>query len=216
MSDLVKVLDYLYSRFILRDFLAKAVPGALVLGSCALLWWDLKTILGGLGKLPIYTYVLLYGIAFVTGFGIQAIGTFSWVVTLRPRCERLKDTLARLNTFRERATDKQQQQHERFVVLKEMTGNTAVALLIGIIIHGRFACWCEPRDWGIALLAMIAVPVLLLEHYRQSRQQTLWEKIVLYIENNDQPPFSETFAHNFCRAMRCLTKCFRPIAHSDG
>jgi hypothetical protein len=81
MSDLSDTIKGFYSDFILRDLLSFVIPGAIVIGTLALAFLkiDVSTIWGQiyivriLSQISIISWILLFGLFYMSGLGIQYV-----------------------------------------------------------------------------------------------------------------------------------------------
>jgi len=144
MSNLSELFDALYSRFLLRDVFAKIIPGALALLAIGL-WWGGPAVnlswLAGLDRL--WVWLLLFGLSWPLGLGIQRLGeVIHFVRYFPPSLQRniLEYNAQFLFAVSEQLSTSYNVQHrrriERFEIVKESTGNTATALLLvlGVLI----------------------------------------------------------------------------------
>ena len=128
MSDfkIKDIADALYSSFLARDFFGKVLPGGILLAAM------LKNIvinpiaLSKLYKMPFFVWLLVYGVCWIIGFAVQAVGEFFFIVRAFPYDEKEIDFQKRKNDFNNAAPSEMDKiQMERFVVIKEATGNIA-------------------------------------------------------------------------------------------
>jgi len=153
---LTPLLEYLYTRFLLRDFLAKALPGFIVIGVFYLSFiHDKKTFSDVLevvktSNITLISFMLSsYLLMFAVGMLIQFIGMQLRIVQIHPWIDpeppRTKRTSMKERTklSLQKAWSFLQQnkeipfaltQRERSAVLKEMTGNLAMAIFIVVLI----------------------------------------------------------------------------------
>jgi hypothetical protein len=153
---MIQFLEYLYTRFILRDFLAKALPGFLVslaiyfsffhnLETVSTVWQKVKDSSVALTFFILSSYLL----TFAVGMMVQFIGMQCRIARIHPWTEPETPTTKHM-TMREQTKLSlqkswifQQQnkelpfaltQRERSAVLKEMTGNLATAIILIALI----------------------------------------------------------------------------------
>lgn len=86
MGDLKDFFDSFYQKFILRDFLAKIIPGFILFSS---LWWSLDSDFERLkNQIPInisfWEWVFIIGISWMLGLAIQSVGE-KFCITPYPR-----------------------------------------------------------------------------------------------------------------------------------
>ena len=141
------VFDALYTRLLLRDVLGKTVPGAVLLVSLYLTFLseasDLRSGLNSVTMAP-WTFWLATGLlGWVTAFAIQAMGGWlpekRYLPYIRYSVDPIADALEfhrKLLTFARLASDSEKQIFERFVVVKEASGNSSLsAFLSGVGFH---------------------------------------------------------------------------------
>ena len=139
MDSVSSVIDRLYTGYLLRDLVAKVLPGSLVIGALAFSPRTHGISMRWLAHLPWWSWVLAIALAFIVGFAIQAIGEWTGWARIYP------DGSSRDETARRAAMDRMvalgsdgstwaTQQRERYVVLKEMAANVSLAAVITIVI----------------------------------------------------------------------------------
>ena len=141
MSDLI---ESLYSKFILRDILAKAIPGLFTLLALGLLTDSLEPIWNWTSSIEIQIwvfYTIIYGLSFLVGMMLSFVSSwFRYLLgkllfwksgNLRNWEKKLDGLIEFLGNLRHRSDRNDLiRQRERFVILKDMTGNFAVSLAI--------------------------------------------------------------------------------------
>jgi len=189
MSDIGDSIKYFYEKFILRDLLAFVTPGAIVVMSVLLLHCDIYVIKEFFNDLKFVLYIPIYGVLFVVGFAVQCLGfeIIPWLFKFH-NCEDDKEyyserliKIRRLNKDDEDKVVKQQ--HERFVILKLMCANNALAIFIGGILF-------IIKKWGltfssfwtlfhvVVLIFFLVIP-LYIGHRTHLNRQGIWEEEVL-------------------------------------
>lgn len=131
MENLFGLVEAFYSRFILRDLLAKVTPGFMFLGASYLIISDIYTI-----DIPISfgTGILLFAISWIVGFAIQGVGEFTKLIKYHvdeDARNRYSQYMNQLNIDKI-SNDKDL---ERLVVIKETCGNSYVSLLLILILY---------------------------------------------------------------------------------
>jgi len=134
-SDIAKIIKYFYSRFILRDFLGKIIPGSLFLIIISLSVIEVGDAVKYYGYLKhFWIWLIFIGFSWLTGFAIQGIGTYKKIFILYyPKKIEYEEGEKKYGEFIEKANDEQRTLHERFVVLKEACGNGYFSLLLSLI-----------------------------------------------------------------------------------
>jgi len=185
MGDTIK---YLYEKFILRDFFAKIIPGFVILLSIATILTE---------KSPIYLitlvpnwnthlFLLIAGLSWVLGFVAQEIGRWFRVLRTEDPVNKLI-TLARL-----KGEEDLKHQRERHVVIKEATGNLAMALVVLLVVS-----LVKIPNMILRVSVAIGVPALILfvRHRYMAKRQTEIdieiEKLINKNESEKNPSLSE-------------------------
>jgi hypothetical protein len=133
MSELTNIFDAFYSRFVLRDFLAKVIPGLILifaLGSAA-------TTTGFVGIYAILSFgawLVLLAVAWVSGFAVQAFGKWLRLIKHLPDGVDAKEFWKAELEFYKRLGVVEQRRFELLGVIKQTCGNTFVALLVLLAI----------------------------------------------------------------------------------
>ena len=188
MSQLSDAFDHLYTQFVLRDILAKFIPGLLTLALGLVLFSPkgihvAQRMQVGEGLIPI---LVLYGVSFMTGMLIQFVGMslgleriHVWPAPSSQESVRL--SLQKARDFLRDNGDKPAllRVRERYAILKEMAGNYGVAfLVIALLVLGKAAT--SHRGLDIPLFALgaglVAAAIVLLRQNRfHAKEQLIWE-----------------------------------------
>lgn len=202
MNELKNIFDSLYTRFVLRDFFAKIVPGAFCLLTFAVFFESPSTTLSYLSSLSFWYWLLIIGLAWLLGIVLQNFGHLVHIIEYDPPQEEREDYyINRRLPFGKIATDEEKQRYERFVVLKEASGNGAIALAIScaIIIFGfifdKYIEEIPSLNWifhsnGYAFLVIILIgfaALCLYLGYRQfkERQHNYMDIVLKYHHATD-------------------------------
>jgi hypothetical protein len=172
--SLEKFLDYLYTKFVIRDLLGKVLPGILlILGSAAILKSEWLCLVIPDKQWNLLNYFLLFGTSFTVGLVLQFIclPRFIWV-NRRAGYEKQLESLYKV-TKRSVKNEVLYTHRERFVVLKEMTGNMGMSLLILALLFGL----CK-GNWIIGVTLGLTSLVLLVDCWRHAEEQDKWERLV--------------------------------------
>ena len=181
MTGLAGAIEYLYSKFILRDFAAKIVPGSIVLLGLAVEVSGKQPgwLLARVPKVPVVLLAVGLGFVWILGLMTQQMSfmlvwPLLWCFTRRRRIPTSRypfrtefvDIVSRRTTA-EAVEENRAQQLERLVVIKEATGNlaTSMALFGGLWAAGdvRKLSVADHLGWlylgltigGIALLLFL-------------------------------------------------------------
>lgn len=130
MDNFFGIVEAFYSRFILRDLLAKITPGAIVLlVVCSNINFD-NIVVELLKSSNLIVCILFFSIAWIVGFAIQGIGELLGLIKYHENEEAEKN----YHRFLIEGKEDQQKDVERMVVIKETCGNSYVALLMVLVI----------------------------------------------------------------------------------
>ena len=75
--NLKEITDVLYSSYLARDFFAKVIPGTVLLVFLIYAVYgapELSTVTNGIHDVPYPAWILFYGICWVAGIAVQAVG----------------------------------------------------------------------------------------------------------------------------------------------
>jgi len=139
MSETGSIVDRLYTSYLLRDFVAKVVPGFLILVALLLSLGHQPPLPPSIFDISFWGGSFSTGLSFLVGFLVQAIGELlGWTRIYADGSSRNKDARrAAIKRMIEVARSREPaiaQQRERYVVLKEMSGNFSLAIVIGIVL----------------------------------------------------------------------------------
>lgn len=126
--------DRMYSGFLLRDFIAKVIPGSIVLLPVALLEFHEYVLLIGSVSLVLMLVLvaLLCGYLFVVGMMLQQLGEILGWVTNSDKSDigkDYKDMLGFGKRFK-KSDCYERMIKERLTIIKEMSGNMGMALVL--------------------------------------------------------------------------------------
>lgn len=173
-------INNLYTKFLLRDILAKAVPGFLVLAY--LFHGKIPTVYLKHGLPKIVVITVLYGLSFMTGMFLQflgmiKIGKFSLISIYVHDNDQEKSIVKQLEFFN--ATKKRdglRSQRERFVILKNMSGTFSIAILaIALFEAIRYLMlWLDSYLIPMAILFILFL-ALRCQNQFHANEQKIWE-----------------------------------------
>ena len=143
LGELGSLFDAFYSRFVLRDLLAKVAPGAVFLFAVFQIFAEsVEKQIDYLAELSFWTWIILVALAWIAGITIQSIGEKFHLIRYYPKwtdnnkTEKLnyKTWLKMRNKFSKKISDSEKHEDERLVVIKEACGNGYVAILVSAIL----------------------------------------------------------------------------------
>ncbi len=181
-----ELFDGLYTKFFLRDILAKAIPGFIVLAGITDCLWARPFDSFHRGNIIIFT--LIYGVSFATGMLMQFAGSsfrlikiHVWPDTKFFSKPNHKESLEKLSTFLKN-TDKKpdiRMERERLVILKQMSGTYAIAALLFAVSYTFRFCfhYDDPSDLIIAIVLWIVFVILVLDNHFRAFEQNAWESL---------------------------------------
>ncbi|MEO1643202.1 MAG: hypothetical protein AAFR74_07675 [Pseudomonadota bacterium] len=125
------IIEALYHNFLLRDVFAKIVPGFFVIAAFGLIWPTALPYFQTSGSIPWYMIIVAIGGSWLFGFAVQAFGEKLWILRHHPEAFNSDEQRYELRVkFAKVANLTQIKQVERYVVVKEATGNAAAALIL--------------------------------------------------------------------------------------
>ncbi|MDH4183912.1 MAG: hypothetical protein OEV92_06810 [Nitrospinota bacterium] len=203
VKDMAEAIDKLYQGFLLRDFFSFVMPGATVIYFAMRPdwpWSDLKSLLTDIGGLPGWIawvlFFLALGTCYIAGLAIQCIFadalTCPWGKFDKNRdLALIRFFSGKYNTVKEfhlnmlelhhrndEGSKYAQKVHERNIILKQMTGNMAGAMVISAtILLLRFIT--IPQTWIVFILFIILTVGLIAGHKALCVRQDIWLKAAL-------------------------------------
>jgi len=132
IKELSVLLDKIYTSFILRDLLAKVIPGIIVIFSfLIIIVKDIQVLINIINSL----WLFFFGLSWIVAFGIQSVGEKLKVIKYWPgkKDDRIK-WIGIYNQFLSLASNEEKSNLERHIVIKEATGNLAISLILSLII----------------------------------------------------------------------------------
>jgi len=147
LKDISKFFDAFYSRFILRDFFGKIIPGSLFLIIASLSIVNVNYAVNFYDYLTnLWIWLIFIGFSWLIGLAIQGIGTIEiktnmgigerknyQLIRIYPKDINYLDGEKKYKLFTKKVIDSQFRIHERYVVLKEACGNGCASILFSLI-----------------------------------------------------------------------------------
>lgn len=175
----------LYTNFLLRDILAKAVPGFIVLAYIFQGKMPIAHPKQGFPEIVVIT--VIYGLSFMTGMLLQFLGSrkiprTNWsFIRIYVHNNDQDVSLKKLEEFLNTTKDREvlRHQRERFVILKNMAGTYAIALLAILVLE--FAKYLSRMIYPFPI-ALLMLFFLFLALWGQNRfhanEQKVWEEMI--------------------------------------
>lgn len=189
MADIEKIkeiTDSLYSSFIARDFFAKVLPGSVVISALVYSTYGEKLDFEQLQKIPTFIWFLVYGQCWIFGFFVQGLGERLNILRVSPEDESNAQYHARISDFIVSARNNVDRlQRERFLIIKEATGNMAVAVLMGLLIVLQQLFVPQWRTVLHAVLAVLGTYILLWFHQIHQSRERHWVMTVCEKSKSD-------------------------------
>lgn len=180
--ELSNLFESLYSHFLLRDIAAKVLPGLISLGVLLgiLNPESFEAIRDISAESVLVAIVILYGLGFGFGMLIQSLGAWSGVIWIHAWQDShgnpdQKLSLKRAEDFTVAAKDHASllRKRERLVILKEMAGNYAIAILFIVFYVVVQAALnvnaAEGQYFGTLVVLFILFAALLWQNRHQAR-----------------------------------------------
>jgi hypothetical protein len=179
-ASLKDLIDRMYSSFLVRDFFAKVLPGGFLLGAILLAFPELQVKQEFFLELPFLGWLLLYGACFVLGFLVQALGERVGWVRAFSADETEEAFRVRMVEFKSLTIPVATQiQRERYVVVKELTGNASFSLLLGVVVVTSSIVPLRYRPWLFLCFAFTAIYSLWwFQNVHQRRQRDFEKKAI--------------------------------------
>lgn len=197
MEGLPQLFSDLYNKFLLRDFFGKIVPGSLLLAAMTCMYLQPIRVYFGVMKARVPIIALLIGLAWTTTLGLQRaseiVGVWQYFPDIAPFEENIGDKICdtlqnegemqfckhtmRTAVFFRCAKEGEKLQYERFVIIKEATGNlfaSFVLALPAILLVSLRGTWLQDVfATGRHVYLVLCVLVLLSGLYAMNRQHVL-------------------------------------------
>ena len=131
-------LDKLYTRYLLRDFLGKIIPGLIVLSSIIVLFTSLDYFLSYIISISlrdeiIIFVIIIFGISWIMALAIQAFGETTKLIRHFPESEDFDSFQDKLIDMNKRVSLLEWQNYERLKLNMEASGYNYISLLISRI-----------------------------------------------------------------------------------
>jgi hypothetical protein len=165
ISQARDLIQGLYTNFVLRDLAGKIVPGSFLAFSFATLFYPPKEIFNAVSR-KIPWHLLLVGFGFLWGMvlGLQSLaesmpyGIFGYfpdiTIATKDHAPDFNFQVATklMQAFLAQPSVEDKLQYERFVVIKEATGNLFIAMLISVPfwLHAGWIWWRQRNSLIIA------------------------------------------------------------------
>ena len=177
MSEIGDGIQYLYSKFIMRDLISFVTPGAIIVGSSLLLHWELNWLLELFKSIPFIFYIPIFGILYMVGFAVQCLGAeILHIIKFGNKTE--EEYYMFLVKSKEFDSEKNMSQHERFVVLKQMCGNGALAIFIASVLLA-IKLWIPLYyPWVLGIMIVLLIISLYKGHLVHVQRQETWEDVI--------------------------------------
>jgi len=185
-------IDSLYTKFLLRDLLAKVVPGLLLL--LGIFGFFTRLIAGVVISLSVFNVfvalILVYGVSFIISMAIQFLGERTGLIQIYvwPKGNNKSSQEISLEKYREillleNLPISVLRQRERFTILKEMTGNFAISFAL-LSISMPFLGISFRSGVALSLICIFPITaalaiVLFKQNHHHAEEQYLWEKGII-------------------------------------
>lgn len=172
------IFDSFYTRFVLRDFFGKIVPGGILLSAIAVSVMSPASVIKYIASMSFWAWIVALGVSWLTAFAIQSFaekplpkkllpkGCDFSLIRYYPRGRNQKESYDLRFYFHQKASPDEKRQAERFVVIKEACGNGYVAIAISLVLVMVDAI--RDKDSVLSFVApapsnlWVVVPVLIL------------------------------------------------------
>jgi len=185
VKEIKSIFDAFYSRYILRDLTAKVIPGFIFLTSFSVFlifllfdYYDIDSsvsyIIEFYKGMSFWMWIIILALTWVFGFSIQYVGEKFGLIRYYPefmdneKTQKLDEsTFHRMYLFlQNNGTNKERQEYERFVTIKEATGNSYVSIMISYIIFILFLLAADymifnEKPWIIIFISMTVFGIII-------------------------------------------------------
>ena len=176
-KGIIKLVDKIYERFILRDIFAKIIPGLLFLSAVQFFIEGKFTIVI---KISHTTWIVVIGFAWILAFGIQSLG--EWIKHYHIYDKKLYKDNDEWNeagiAFRAKASRHDKSVYNRLAVIKEATGTLGLAIIMSTILVAARLLNLEWKlimefDFLFSVIICILFALLLIRMHRvHARRQS--------------------------------------------
>jgi hypothetical protein len=208
MSSPDGLFDALYRQFLLRDVFGKVLPGLVIVACIGSALGYSAGVKETIAHPTFLDSLFVLGVGWVAGFAVQSAGKILRLKETFPRASYDPAEVtanaafnADLRNFRIQAEPHDLLQFERFTVIKEATGNTAVAIVIGAgtlfadaVIEMATGGRAVPSITDLlGVLAPLGSIILLFagllrQHKKSSREALEWMQLALRARTTVHPP----------------------------
>lgn len=192
MREISNLFETLYSHFLIRDVLAKAIPG--LIGFVSLIITvspqSIRPLIYRILGTDLLMIILLYGLSFMFGMLLQFLGSLTPFLIIHVwkadnRSSSIKLSLSKAVEFQKVASGNKAilRQRERLAVLKEMAANFAFSLFLMMIALIRIAIetsrGSQTPAIPFAIIIFLVVIALIYQNRTHAIEQQIWEEEVL-------------------------------------
>lgn len=150
MENFFGAVEAFYSRFILRDLLAKITPGSIVLLTMIKNFINNKTTFNNISNFSFVIGLLFITISWIIGFAIQGLGEKLKLIKYHEN----KEAGKLYSEFLKYGEKEQYKDVERMVVIKETCGNSYIAFTIVLLLN---SCYLFINETSIFLKDIIYI-----------------------------------------------------------
>jgi hypothetical protein len=134
-----EIFQSLYSKYILKDILAKTIPGFIFLSTIILTKYPINIYYDFIKSLNPWYWIILYGFSWILGFAVQGLGEATTLIRTWPR---EVDTIAidrnawfdLASICRQKGNNSEILVNQRLGLIKESCGNNLFSLIILLIV----------------------------------------------------------------------------------
>jgi len=179
MSEIGDGIQYLYSKFIMRDLLSFVTPGAIIVGTLFLIHWDFSWKFDFFKDIPFILYIPSFGVLYIVGFAVQCLGAEFIPAIKFHNCETDKIHFMKVAKLQKIDREMALSQHERFVVLKQMCGNGALAISIaGLLLFINLIGVPILSSYILGIMIVLLIISLYKGHLVHVKRQEEWEDVI--------------------------------------
>lgn len=203
MSEFKNVLSQIYDKFLMRDIFAKIIPGFIFLSSLCYCLFNRGWLNHNIFSSSNILWFIILGISWILSFAVQSFGEQIGLIKYYSKSySNWKEWYEDFIKFRKLASKDEQEQVERFIVIKETCGNFCSSRIFSSLVIFLFIISKMPILSAIkvlitywpAVITLIAIIYFLkrMHNIHVDRQCDL-VKVIIENEKKSNPSFKPDY-----------------------
>lgn len=175
MEAIDRAIQTVYTRFVLRDFVAKILPGLVLLASLSSVTFGWSATHEAFQQARWIEAIGIGGIAWILAFAIQEIGHRARILDHKSDKVRIEAGVK----FSRSCNEDERALRERYIVIKEACGNLFVSIVLSVSVllasqelSELIKLFRNSLEWPVLLSWFVLAVLLLLSHRRHSKLQS--------------------------------------------